>query len=175
MMVPFVETERLILRGMRRADFPAYVALWQEPEVVRFIGGTPRSESESWGRFLGIAGHWVMEGFGQWAIVRRNDGALIGQTGFFRALRGIGADFDAAPECGWVLTAEAHGQGYGREAVEAGHRWFDAQPFGGVSRAMIEVEHEASFAVAGRLGYVPMREAEYMGDRVVLLGRDVRG
>lgn len=174
-MIPVVETERLILRGMAREDFPAYVALWQDPEVVRFIGGKPRSESESWGRFLGIAGHWIMEGFGQWAICRREDGALIGQTGFFRALRGIGADFDAAPECGWVLAPEAHGHGYCREVVAAAHRWFDAQPFGGVSHAMIEVGHEASFAVARRLGYVPMRESEDLGDRVVLLRRDVRG
>lgn len=170
-MIPVIETERLILRGFGRADFPAYVALWQEPEVVRFIGGKPRSESESWGRFLGIAGHWIMEGFGQWAITRREDGALIGQTGFFGAKRGIGADFDAGPECGWVLASSAHGQGLGREAVAAAHGWFDAQSFGGVSHAMIEVGHEASFAVARRLGYRPMREAEYEGDRVVLMRR----
>jgi RimJ/RimL family protein N-acetyltransferase len=173
-MIPVIETEQLILRGFARADFPAYVALWEEPEVVRFIGGKPRSESESWGRFLGIAGHWIMEGFGQWAIIRRSDGVLIGQTGFFRAKRGIGADFDAAPECGWVLSAAVHRQGFGREAVEAAHQWFDAQAFGGLSHAMIEVGHEASFAVAGRLGYHPMRETEDLGDRVMLLRRDTR-
>ncbi|MCA0272703.1 MAG: GNAT family N-acetyltransferase [Proteobacteria bacterium] len=170
-MVPVIETERLILRGFARADFPAYVALWQEPEVVRFVGGAPRSESESWGRFLGLAGHWSMEGFGQWAITRRGDGAIIGQTGHFWAKRGIGADFDAAPESGWVLSSSAHGQGLGGEAVAAAHGWFDAQPFGGVSHAMIEVGHEASFAVARRLGYQPMREAEYTGDRVMLMRR----
>ncbi|HQU69241.1 MAG TPA: GNAT family N-acetyltransferase [Albidovulum sp.] len=171
-MVPVIETERLILRGFERADFPAYVALWQEPEVVRFIGGTPRSENESWGRFLGIVGHWTMEGFGQWAIARREDGVVIGQTGFFRAMRGIGEDFDAAPETGWVLSAPAHGRGLGGEAVAAAHRWFGAQPFGGVSHAMIEVGHEASFAVARRLGYQALRETEYSGDRVMLLRRD---
>lgn len=172
-MVPVVETERLVLRGLVKADFPAYAAIWQEPEVVRFIGGIPRSESESWGRFLGIAGHWAMEGFGQWAITRRDDGALIGQTGFFRALRGVDEDFDAAPECGWVLAPAAHGQGYGGEAVAAAHRWFDASPHGGLSHAMIEVGHDASFAVARRLGYLPLRETEYLGDRVMLLGRDL--
>lgn len=174
-MVPVIETDRLVLRGMTREDFPAYAAIWREPEVVRFIGGKPRSESESWGRFLGMAGAWVMEGFGQWAITRREDGALIGQTGFFRALRGVGEDFDAAPECGWVLAPTAHGQGYGGEAVAAAHRWFDASPYGGVTHAMIEVGHEASFVVARRLGYRPMRETEDLGDRVMLLRRDIRG
>lgn len=171
-MIPVVETDRVILRAMGRGDFPAYAALWQEPEVVRFIGGKPRTLPDSWGRFLNIAGNWVIEGYGQWGIFRRADGCLIGQTGFFRPMRGIGEDFDAAPEVGWAVTGAVHGQGYGREAAEAAHRWFDAQPFGGHSLAMIEVGHEASFALARRLGYRPMRAAEYEGDAVALLRRD---
>lgn len=172
-MVPVIETERLVLRGMVRDDFPALAAIWREPEVVRFIGGKPRPVSESWAVFLRIAGSWVIEGFGQWAIIRKADGAFLGQTGFFTGMRGLGPDFDDAPEAGWVLTAAVHGQAYGREAVTAAHRWFDAQPFGGRSRAMIEVGHTASFAIAGRLGYVAFRETEDLGDRVVLLARDV--
>lgn len=172
-MVPVIETERLVLRGMVRADFPALAAIWREPEVVRFIGGRPRPLSESWAVFLRIAGSWVIDGFGQWAITRKADGAFLGQAGFFTGMRGLGSDFDDAPEAGWVLTASAHGQGYGREAVTEAHRWFDAQPFGRRSRAMIEVGHAASFAIAERLGYVAFRETEDLGDRVVLLARDI--
>jgi len=160
--VPTLRTDRLILRAMRRADFPAFAAIWQEPEVMRFIGKTPRPEAESWNVFLRIAGSWALEGFGQWAVTRAADGAFLGQCGFFRAMRGLGEDFDRSPEAGWVLTTAAHGQGYGREAVGAAHEWFDAQPFGGRSVAMIEVGHEASVAVARRLGYRPMREVEDM-------------
>lgn len=173
-MIPVIETERLVLRGMVKADFPAFAAIWQEPEVVRFIGNKPRPLAESWNVFLKVAGNWVIEGFGQWAITRRKDGAFLGQTGFFTGMRGIGSDFDAAPESGWVLTAAAHGNGYGREAVAAAHRWFDAQPFGGVSHAMIEVGHHASFAIARALGYRPMRESEDLGDPVLLMRRDSR-
>ncbi len=172
-MVPVIETERLVLRAMGREDFPAMAAIWQEPEVVRYIGGKPRPISESWAVFLRIAGSWVIEGFGQWGIVRKSDGVLLGQAGFFTGMRGLGPDFDSAPEAGWVLTSSVHGQGYGREAVTAAHRWFDAQPFGGRSRAMIEVGHVASFAIAERLGYVGFRETEDLGDRVVLLARDI--
>lgn len=172
-MVPVIETERLRLRGMVREDFPAFAALWQEPEVVRYIGAKPRSENESWTVFLKIAGNWVIEGFGQWAITRKADGAFLGQTGFFTGRRGIGEDFDAAPETGWVLTTQAHGLGFGREAVSAAHRWFDAQPFGGRSHAMIEIGHAASFAIAERLGYVAVRDCEDLGSRVMLLARDL--
>ncbi len=106
-MIPVIETALLRLRPFRREDFPAFAAIWQEPEVMRFIGGKPRPIAESWGTFLRIAGSWALEGYGQWAVERKANGALIGQTGFFTAMRGLGADFEASPESGWVFTTAA--------------------------------------------------------------------
>lgn len=168
--IPVLRTQRLILRAMVLADFPAFFALWQEPEVVRFIG-EPRSEGESWGAFLRIAGSWALEGFGQWAITAAADDAFLGQAGFFRGKRGLGPDFDALPECGWVLTGAAQGVGLGREAVEAVHGWLDEQAFAGPTVAMIELGHDASFKLAAQLGYRALREVEDDGDRVMLLRR----
>ena len=173
-MIPRIETDRLILRGYVRDDFEDYVALRRDPEVARFTGGVPRKASDIWGRFLGIAGNWAIEGFGQWAVIRRADGRLIGQTGIFRAMRGLGAEFDAAPEAGWILTGAAHGQGYGGEAVDAAHRWFDASPHAGPLHAMIEPENAASFRIAERFGYLRGREAVYEGAAVVLMRRPAR-
>lgn len=170
-MIPIIETARLRLRPFRRDDFPEFAAIWQEPEVMRFIGRKPRPVAESWGTFLRIAGSWALDGYGQWAVEQKADGALIGQTGFFTAMRGLGADFDASPESGWVFTTKAQGQGFGPEAVRAAHDWFDAQDLGGRTVAMIELGHAASFRVAERLGYRPMREVEDLGDRVMLLER----
>lgn len=167
-MIPVLETERLILRGMVRGDFAAFAAIWTEPEVVRFIGGKARTEAESWSSFLRNAGSWAMDGFGQWGIFRKADGILLGTTGFFRAMRGVGADFDATPEAGWVLSAQSHGKGYGPEAVEAAHAWFDRQPFGGSSGAMIDVGHAVSLRLAAWFGYKLLREAEFSGDKVLL-------
>jgi RimJ/RimL family protein N-acetyltransferase len=48
-MIPTLETERLILRPHRLADFDAYVEMWADPDVVRFIGGKP-FDRESSGR-----------------------------------------------------------------------------------------------------------------------------
>ncbi len=169
-MIPVVQTARLRLRPFRRDDFAAFAAIWQEPEVMRFIG-EPRTTAESWGAFLKIAGSWAIEGFGQWAIERKADDALLGQTGFFTALRGLGDDFDQSPESGWVLATAAQGQGYGREAVLAAHAWYDAQPFAGRTVAMIERGHGASFRIAEKLGYRTMREVEMQGDPVTLMER----
>ncbi len=171
MTIPVVETTRLRLRPFRRGDFPAFAAIWQEPAVTRFIGNEPRSVSKSWAALLKIAGGWALEGFGQWAVELKRDGTLIGQTGFFTALRGLGEDFDQSPEAGWVLTTTAQGQGYGLEAVRAAHAWFDAQPFAGRTVVMIELGHGASFRIAEQLGYSPMRQVEDAGDTVMLMER----
>lgn len=65
----------------------------------------------------------------------------------------------------------AHGQGYGYEATKAAHRWFDAQPFGGASGVMITPDHVVSLALAEKLGYAPVRQAELKGETVQLLVR----
>jgi RimJ/RimL family protein N-acetyltransferase len=170
-MIPMIETERLILREMVRGDFPAFAAIWAEPEVVRFIGGKPLSTTEAWAKFKRNAGGWVLEGQGQWGIFRKSDGVLLGFAGFFDAMRELGIDFDAVPEAGWTLSATVHRQGFGYEATVAAHEWFDAQAFGGVSVAMIDKGHVVSLGLAARLGYRMMREAEFSGDRVCLLER----
>jgi RimJ/RimL family protein N-acetyltransferase len=170
-MIAMIKTERLVLRGMVRQDFPAFAAMWREPEVVRFISGAAVPEAESWAAFLRNAGNWAIEGFGQWGIFRRSDDAFLGQTGFFTPRRDLGADFDGMPEVGWVLTAAAQGQGFGREATEAAHRWFDVQPFGGLSGAIIVPEHAVSLGLAGRLGYRSLRESLFRGDPIRLLVR----
>lgn len=45
--VPILETPRLILRGPVLEDFPAYAAMWADPEVTRFIGGVPVTEEDA--------------------------------------------------------------------------------------------------------------------------------
>jgi RimJ/RimL family protein N-acetyltransferase len=170
-MIPVIETERLVLREMVRGDFPAFAAIWAEPEVVRFIGGKPLTQIEAWDKFRRNAGSWVLDGMGQWGIFRKSDGVLLGLTGFFDAMRGLGPDFDTAPEAGWILSAAVQGQGLGLEATMAAHGWFDAQAFGGASVAIVDEGHAVSLGLAARLGYRVMRVAEFRGDRVCLLQR----
>ncbi len=150
--VPVLETERLILRGMGREDFPDFAALWADEAVARQVGVLARDMAGSWASFLTNIGHWRILGFGQWAVTDRATGAFIGQTGMFRAHRGYGAAFDDWPEAGWVLAAVAQGQGLGTEAVRAAHGWFD-RVIGGPVVAMISDDNAASRKVAAGLGY----------------------
>ncbi|MGL4321488.1 MAG: GNAT family N-acetyltransferase [Paracoccaceae bacterium] len=148
-MIPVLTTDRLTLRAFETADFPAFAALWATEAVTRHILSEPRDETASWRSFLMNAGSWEMSGIGQWAIER--DGALIGQVGFFDAKRGLGKDFDSAPECGWVIDPAHQGQGLATEAAVAAHRWFDAQQ--AESRTLNSVGHVASERLATRMGY----------------------
>ena len=167
---PTITTQRLCLRAMIASDFDRYAEMWTMPDVVRHIG-PPRPRAEAWKRFLQTVGHWQMLGHGQWAITRQNDDIMIGQTGFFQAERGLGADFDTFPEAGWVLVPEAHGQGIGHEAVSAAHDWFDRQR-PGVLVAVMTHKNEPSMRLAKRLGYQQMRRAELAGEPVLLLRRE---
>ncbi|NRB04192.1 MAG: GNAT family N-acetyltransferase [Rhodobacteraceae bacterium] len=166
-VIPTINTARLTLRAFRAEDFDRFAEIWASPEVTRYIGAEPRARNTSWDMFLRNAGHWQMTGFGQWAIEDHATKALIGQAGFFHGMRGLGEDFDAHPEAGWVLAPEAQNQGYGWEAVSAAHDWFD-RVITGPLVAQIVPKNVASVRVASRLGYAEMRAA---GDVMLMLRR----
>lgn len=168
--VPTINTARLTLRAMRPSDFDRFAQIWAMPEVVQYIGGARRSRDLSWNAFLKIAGHWQMSGFGQWAIEEHKTKTMVGQVGFFHGARGLGADFGAAPEAGWVLVPQVQGQGLGGEAVNAAHDWFDRVVTGPLV-CMVDPENAVSLHLAARLGYVATRVAEVDGGPVQLMLR----
>ena len=159
--VPTINTARVTLRAMRPSDFDRFAEIWAMPEVVQFTGGQVRDRD---------ACHWQMTGFGQWAIEEHGSGRMIGQAGFFYGARGLGPDFDAVPEAGWVLTPDVHGKGLGREATQAAHDWFD-RVITGPLVCMIDPAHAVSLQLAARLGYVPMRMGQDPAGPVQLMSR----
>lgn len=157
--IPTINTQRLTLRAMRPQDFDRFAEIWASPDVVSFIGGQPQTRDEAWGKFLRNAGHWQMTGFGQWAIEEHRTKQMIGQTGFFFGARGFGEDFDSRAEVGWIVVPDRQGQGYGREAVQAAHDWFDRVITGPIV-CQVHPQNAVSMHLAGRMGYKPMRRIE---------------
>ncbi len=148
-MVPILQGARLTLRGFTWADFPAFAAMWQEPEVAEHIPFAPVPALQSWSRFNGNTYRWATHGFGNWAVVDRA-GGFLGTTGFF--IRDVQKGSPVI-ESGWVFAAAAQGRGYGSEAIKLSHDWFDAQSFGGHSTCMMGPDHGASIRVAQKAGY----------------------
>jgi RimJ/RimL family protein N-acetyltransferase len=172
---PTVETDRLLLRAHRREDFPALVAMWADPIVVRHVMGRPSTEEETWARLLRYAGLWPLLGYGYWAVEERSSGAFVGDVGFADVRRETTPSLGGAPEAGWVLAPWAHGKGFATEAVREIHAWSDAH----LDRAahcvcMIAPENTASIGVAVKCGYVGDGRGRYKGSEELLFRRAAR-
>lgn len=100
---PTLVTERLRLDAHTLDDFDSLAALWADPQVVRYIGGTPRDREDSWGRLMRYVGHWALLGYGYWAVRDKQSGEYLGSIGFSNFLRDIAPALDA-PEMGWTLV-----------------------------------------------------------------------
>ena len=159
-----LETERLVLRLPRPADADAWSAATEDVEVMRFIGGSSGAASQSIELFLE---RWDANGFGQYAIERREDGALLGRLGLlvwdtrdWRRSTLPDAGDAAEVELGWALLREHWGHGYATEAAEAVRdaAWADLELERLVS--LIHPDNARSIGVAERLGARFERDVE---------------
>jgi RimJ/RimL family protein N-acetyltransferase len=172
MDVPVVETERLILRGHTVEDFPSYAQMWREPVVTRFIGGAPLTEEEAWSKFLRMAGHWALMGYGFWTIVEKSSGRRIGEAGILNVKRDMVPSFHGVPEIGWGLHPSMHGKGYATEAVGAILAWAERH-FGKVRMVcIIDPENAPSLRVAARCGFREVSYTTYKGEPTIILERN---
>ncbi len=111
-----IGTDRLFLRGWREDDVPAFHAMGQDAEVMRYLGPptTPAGARAMWREQNDTATR-----FGRclWAVERRVDGAFIG----FCGVEPGPSDSPIAglPEIGWRLARHAWGHGYAAEAARA--------------------------------------------------------
>ena len=169
-VIPTINTPRLTLRGFSTQDFDRFAQIWTMPDVVRYIGGEPKSRPAAWTSFLRNAGQWQITGFGQWALEDRASKKIIGQVGFFHGSRELGEDFDGCPEAGWVLAPDAQNQGLGFEAAKVAHDWFD-RVITGPLVCVLSSQNQASVKVAQNLGYKPLRQIELDGEMAQLMTR----
>src|ERR1700747_2135986 len=152
-MVPRLETERLVLRVHRVEDFSDVAALWADPVVTRFISGVPQTAEESWSRLLRYAGHWLLLGFGYWAVEEKATRTFLGEVGFADMKRTIEPPLGTTPEAGWVFASSAHGKGAALEAVQAIHAWGANHFQAPTSACIIHPENESSIRLAVKIGY----------------------
>ena len=173
-LVPVLETPRLILRGHRREDFDAVVAMWGDMEVARHISGKPSTREESWARMLRYGGLWNLLGFGYWAVEDKASGRFAGEVGFGVFQRDLEPSYGEAPEAGWVLSPWCYGKGYATEAVHAVLAWSDARLPGQATVCITAPENVASNRVAEKCGYVKYAEGTYKTSPTWFYRREAR-
>jgi RimJ/RimL family protein N-acetyltransferase len=167
--IPVLETERLRLRAHTLADFPAYRALWANPNVVRFLGSKPNSAEESWSRLLRNAGHWTLLGFGSWLVEEKSTGDFVGEVGLFNYHRDIEPPL-TTPEIGWVLSPAKHGRGYATEAVHGLLAWGRDHFTSNEIACLIAPENVPSLRVAAKSGFTERRRVIFRNEPTIVLG-----
>ncbi|MGD1880699.1 MAG: GNAT family N-acetyltransferase [Paracoccaceae bacterium] len=141
---PQLETERLIPRAPQLDDFDVFADFYASPRA-HFVGG-PLSRELTWRNLALEAGHWVLKGFGRWALVEKATHQTVGIVGLWHP--------EGFPEneLGWDLFECATGKGYATEAAKAARN--HAYNILGWTTliSMIDPENTPSMRVAERLG-----------------------
>jgi RimJ/RimL family protein N-acetyltransferase len=160
-----IETKRLLLRVHEPQDLDAYAAFRAELAAERIRRHT------AWARLLRSIGHHSLFGFGNFLAFDRATGDLVGEAGFNYFERGIGPDFDPAPEAMWMIRKADQGKALASEAMQAIVAWFDATIDITRTVAMVDAPNEPSLRIAERLGFRSFRETTYDGKLMILFER----
>lgn len=147
--LPTLEARRLRLRPFGAADVDELVALYADPEVIRFMAG-PRVRDADDARSLlaEIDAHARHRTLFQWAVARRGDDRLLGSV----TLAELQWSHRRA-EIGFALTPAHRGRGLMGEAVA---RLLD-HAFEGLGLHRVEADvdprNEPSLRLLERLGF----------------------
>ena len=108
-----IETERLYLREMTRDDLPALSAILQDDKTMyAYEGAFSDEETLAWlNRQLE---RYREDGFGLWAVILKETGAMIGQAGI--TLQNV--DGEIYPEIGYLFNRQYWKKGYAIEAAK---------------------------------------------------------
>ncbi|MDR3511804.1 MAG: GNAT family N-acetyltransferase [Caulobacteraceae bacterium] len=168
---PVLRTERLVLEAHRTDDLADCTAMWSDPQVVRYVGGTPAGAEEVWARMLRYAGLWAVLGYGFWAVREKDTGRFVGEVGLADFRRDLTPPLGPVPEVGWALAPWAHGQGLATEAVRAALGWGDEALEAPATACLIDPHNAASIRVAEKCGFRLRTEALYRGHATLVFGR----
>lgn len=122
-----LETERLLLRPLSSDDVDALATFYADPEVMRYLGvGKTLSRAETEASLGRMLRGWDVDGFGQLAVERKDDGVVVGRCGFLvwdAATLTPTTEAEAAGptelEVGYALGRPYWGEGYATEAATA--------------------------------------------------------
>ena len=141
-----IETPRLIVRPLERADVSALVAMWSDGKITRYIGG-PRDGKEV-ERSLETKISSGQTDLDLWPVVEKATGELVGHCGLLRKY----VDGQSEIELVYVIMKKAWGRGYATEVAAAIRDHALGQLGCGRLIALINPANVASERVAVKIG-----------------------
>lgn len=155
-------TDRLYCRQIQPADWPFFLALYEDAQIMRFVSDR-RTHAEIHDAFDARLPAWT-PGSPHWLCLMVFDRATLqplGVTGY------IHREEDCA-EVGFLFIPQAQGKGYGYESLRAVCDYAFQQ--GGIRRlvATVSVGNEASKRLLEKTGFIQegeLREAFWLNGR----------
>lgn len=167
--IPELETERLVLRRMKRTDAADMYEYSKNPEVTRYLLWMPHPSVHYTARYLAyLQDRYAVGKFYDWALVDKSTGKMIGTCGFTR----FHEEHNSA-ECGYVLNPDYWGCGIAAEALGA------VMNFGFMTLGLHRIEcrymkgNDRSRRVMEKVGMTfegMMRDAMLVGDEYKTVG-----
>ncbi|MEO1638961.1 MAG: GNAT family N-acetyltransferase [Pseudomonadota bacterium] len=108
--IPTIESSRLVFREFRQStDFESY-ARFYATDSTKYYGG-PLERSLAWRAAATMMGHWVLRGFGAWAVEEKATGDFCGIVGLWQP--------EGWPqrEVTWAIVSEKQGKGFAYEGA----------------------------------------------------------
>lgn len=153
--IPVLETQDLILRAPGPQDAESWIAYYATDRSS--MNGGPQDRATAWRSFASGLGHWLIRGYGLFAVEERATSALVGRVGLWFP------EGWPEPEIGWQIYDGFEGRGYAYQAAMAARR--DARDRLGLGPLISLINHEniRSRRLAERMGAVVERDGDVMG------------
>ncbi len=152
MLIPTLETRRLVLRGPEPEDYPDFKATFTSYRA-RFMGG-PLNAYEAWMLYAAEIGHWQIRGYGMWMIHDKTTDETYGMAGGWKPAKW------PEPEIAWVIWPDRNGKGYALEATHAVRGYLYAHCGWETAVSYIDPKNLDSIRLAERLGAKKDHDAE---------------
>ena len=113
-----IETERLLLREMKKDDFGALYNVLADTEIMKYYPYAFDEEKvKNW--IERNMERYIVYGFGLWAVILKETGEVIGDCGL--TMQNIGGKLK--PEIGYHIRADKQRKGYAKESAIAVRDW----------------------------------------------------
>ncbi len=152
------DTDRLIIREQEMSDLDSLYDIYDDEEAAKYVEPLykDRKREEEYLRDY-IDNQYRFYEYGQWALVLRETGELIGRAGFSQR---EGYDI---PEIGYIIGKKYRRAGYAKEALNAiigyGRNELGIEEY----MAFSSDRNKASVELLKRLGFCRRGQAEIMG------------
>ena len=163
-----IETERLKLRLYTYEDLDAVERMVAKADVMKFIGGALTKRIDAWSFIARTLGHWMLRGYGLYAVTEKSTGALVGRVGL------LNPETWPDIEIAWTIDDTFQGKGYATEAAKAAGRAGFGQLKAKRLISLINPNNAPSIRVAERLGATREGLTDFFGpdDKVYVYRHD---